>query len=215
MKKITKKGLTSKKQGIKADPKIEGSLKKLTPELTRSIVEKFSALYQQRKSELPDPEVMEKELKSTAGVDEPKRGFKPSTVALFLQLANSSGHVDNYSEYNPEPPVIVLIPIDAPELKYFGSDCGDADKSGKWNRMFSNPSLITFLKNRRVEFILGIIAEPDSERMEKEGRISLSAIMLPIYGRDGHIFESIADKNFGSFRYERSRIDGWSVYESE
>ncbi|MBS3146093.1 hypothetical protein J4471_00155 [Candidatus Woesearchaeota archaeon] len=109
-----------------------------------------------------------------------------------------------------DPSGILLIPIDSPNLENIGSACGNVG-----NRIFSNKSLISFLKNKKVEKFLGIIYGPNANETYDRGVIALNSVALPITGRDGHIFESLATKNGGSFRYERSRIQGWSVFESE
>ncbi len=104
----------------------------------------------------------------------------------------------------------VLIPVESPNLQHFGSACGEFG-----NKMFSSKSLATFLKNRDVKNILGIVYQPHSEFTYSNNAVALSAIALPIVGKDGHIFQFLAEKNKGSFRYERSGVNGWSVYESE
>jgi len=109
-----------------------------------------------------------------------------------------------------DPSNILLIPINSPDLENMGSVCGNVG-----NRVFSSKSLVSFLKNKEVKQFLGIIQDPNDDGSYENGTIALNSVALPIAGRDGHIFESLASKNGGSFRYERSRIPGWSVYESE
>ncbi|MBI5064934.1 hypothetical protein HZA97_01745 [Candidatus Woesearchaeota archaeon] len=104
----------------------------------------------------------------------------------------------------------VLIPVDSPDLQHFGSACGEFG-----NKMFSSKSLATFLKNKDVKNILGIVYQPHSDFTYSNNTVALSAIALPIVGKDGHVFQFLAEKNKGSFRYERSRVKVWSVYESE
>lgn len=105
---------------------------------------------------------------------------------------------------------ILLIPTDSEELQFVGSACGTVG-----NRIFSNKSLVSFLKNKGVKEFLGIIYDPNADETYERQSIALSSVALPIAGKDGHIFESLASKNNGSFRYEISKVLGWSVYESE
>jgi len=131
---------------------------------------------------------------------EKNRDKLPNADLLETDLCEMSGleKTDSY---------FVYIPIDSKDLQYFGSACGRVG-----NRIFSNKSLISFLRNRGVKYILGIIYKSNFER---DGEIPLSSIALPIVGKEGHIFEYLASKYEGSFRYERSAVEGWSVYESE
>jgi hypothetical protein len=109
-----------------------------------------------------------------------------------------------------EPSSILLIPTDSEDLQFVGSACGIAG-----NKIFSNKSLVSFLKNKGVKEFLGIIYDPDADDTYERQAIALNSVALPIVGRDGHIFESLVSKNEGSFRYERSKVSSWSVYESE
>ncbi|MEK6929014.1 MAG: hypothetical protein AABW65_03635 [Nanoarchaeota archaeon] len=109
-----------------------------------------------------------------------------------------------------DPSGILLIPTDSKDLQFVGSACGNVG-----NKIFSNKSLVSFLKNRGVREFLGIIYDPNADDTYERQAIALSSVALPIVGKDGHIFESLVSKNDGSFRYERSRVQGWSVYESE
>ncbi len=109
-----------------------------------------------------------------------------------------------------EPSSFLLIPTDSEDLQHVGSACGVVG-----NRIFSSKSLVGFLKKRGVKKFLGIIYDPNADDTYERQAIALNSIALPIVGRDGHIFESLVSKNEGSFRYERSRVPGWSVYESE
>ena len=109
-----------------------------------------------------------------------------------------------------EPSSIVLIPIGSPDLHCVGSVCGVVG-----NRVFSSKSLVSFLSNRNVREILGIIGNPEDDETYQAQAVPLNSIALPIFGRNGHMFEHFVSKGNGSFRYERSRVLGWSVYESE
>ncbi|MBU4501446.1 MAG: hypothetical protein KKA79_02545 [Nanoarchaeota archaeon] len=109
-----------------------------------------------------------------------------------------------------DPHALLLIKIDSPHLEYIGSSCG---KVG--NKIFSDKGLIDFLKNKDVEHIIGILYDPDSEYAYQGEAIGLNSIAMPIVGEDGYVFEDLAGELKGSFRYEESRIKGWSVYESE
>lgn len=129
---------------------------------------------------------------------------KDSLPNLENELYSMSG-IDS-----SDPVSILLIPIDSTALQHIGSVCGTVG-----NKIFSNRSLVSFLRNRDVKKFLGLVSYPDEDETYKEGVISLNSIALPIVGKDGHIFESLVDKLGGSFRYERSGVSGWSVYESE
>jgi hypothetical protein len=109
-----------------------------------------------------------------------------------------------------EPASVLLIPVDSADLQNIGSACGSVG-----NKVFSNKSIVDFLKNRGVKEFLGIISDTDSEDTYKNDVIALNAIALPITGKDGRIFESLASKSNGSFRYECSKAPNWSIYESE
>lgn len=132
------------------------------------------------------------------------RGSIPEIDVLEQELYSVSG-IDRH-----DPASILLIPIDSPNLHCFGSACGAVG-----NRIFSNKSLVSFLKNKGVRQFLGIIYDPASDDTYERDAVALNSIALPISGKDGHKFESLASKNEGSFRYEKSRVQGWSVYESE
>ncbi|MDI6738183.1 MAG: hypothetical protein QME12_06765 [Nanoarchaeota archaeon] len=108
------------------------------------------------------------------------------------------------------PHSLVMIMLDSPHMAYAGSSCGTSE-----NRVFQSKSLVSFLRNRGVRYVVGIVYEPKDPETYERGFIPLSSVALPIAGRDGHIFQSIVSKSNGSFRYERSRVNGWSVYESE
>ena len=132
------------------------------------------------------------------------RNSLPEADVLENELYSTSGIERS------DPSSILLIPIDSLDLQHVGSACGTAG-----NKIFSNKSLVSFLKNRGVEKFLGIIYDPASDETYERQAIALSSVALPIVGKDGHIFESLVSKNNGSFRYERSGVPGWSVYESE
>ncbi len=146
----------------------------------QAVIQKFSENYNVNRNTLPNSDTLEEEL------------FMLSGISLS----------DEHS--------FLLIPLDSPELRYFGSTCGELG-----NKLFSNKSLVTFLKNRKVSQVLGIVYQPHSNSACSNDSVALSAIALPIVGKEGHIFEHLVSKNNGSFRYERSQVSGWSVYESE
>jgi hypothetical protein len=132
------------------------------------------------------------------------KGSLPEAAILENELYEISGIERS------ESAGILLIQIDSPDLKNIGSCCGTTG-----NRIFSNKSIVSFLKNLGVSQVLGIIYEPNSDDTYERNTIPLASIALPITGKDGHNFESLVSKNNGSFRYERSMVPGWSVYESE
>ncbi|MBU0667133.1 MAG: hypothetical protein ABIC91_03425 [Nanoarchaeota archaeon] len=130
--------------------------------------------------------------------------FLPEVSVLENELYSISG-IDR-----SDPSGILLIPIDSKDLQFVGSACGTIG-----NKIFSNKSIVSFLKNRGVKEFLGIIYDPNADDTYERQVISLNSAALPIVGTDGHIFESLVSKNNGSFRYEKSKVLGWSVYESE
>lgn len=105
---------------------------------------------------------------------------------------------------------ILLIPTDSEDLQYIGSACGDMG-----NKIFSNQFLVNLLRVRGVKRFLGIIYHPNADETYERGSIALNSVALPVGGIFGPIFESLVSKNKGSFRYEQSKVLGWSVYESE
>jgi len=109
-----------------------------------------------------------------------------------------------------DPHCLLKIPIDSPHLRHIGSALGKFA-----NNMFSDESLIDFLKEKGVEYILGIILRPESNSHYAMGTIPLNSIALPIKGEDAETFVTEAEKAGGSFRYEPSKVEGWSLYESE
>jgi len=132
------------------------------------------------------------------------KGSLPEVGVLEDELYSSSG-IDR-----SDPSDILLIPIDSEDLQFVGSACGTVG-----NKIFSNKSLVSFLKKRGVKELLGIIYDSNADDTYERQAIALNSVALPIVGKDGHIFASLVSKSDGSFRYERSRVSGWSVYESE
>jgi len=128
----------------------------------------------------------------------------PSIEFLEDEMCSASGLEpdDSYT--------LLFIPIDSHYLKNIGSACGRIG-----NKVFSKKSLVGFLRDRGVEYILGVFNEPDSEYSYDGKYIGLSSIAIKITERDGEAFEDLVRKFNGSFRYEKSCVDGWSFYESE
>ncbi len=93
---------------------------------------------------------------------------------------------------------VIKIPVE--QLSIFGTSCGDVG-----NKAFSQ-EVIDFLKSKKAEFIIGLSDN-------KEPKISSAA--MQINEKDGEKLEKLIDKNKGSLRAEASRVEGWSVFESE
>ncbi|MDD5171724.1 MAG: hypothetical protein PHF60_01680 [Candidatus ainarchaeum sp.] len=187
------------------------------PQKTRAeIISEFAAEYTKLKPTLPQGEVIEKEILDMAG-------------ALDV-------HGDPQFNYT-----LVAVSLDSPHISIVGSSCGNGPADAR--ELFSNKSLVTFLRNRGVTHIFGVVVgemldtaetrhlmamvNPAIEALCAPGypkpsepepevtAIKLSGIALPIVGRDGHIFEGLVRRSHGSFRYEHSQVPDWSVYESE
>ncbi len=110
----------------------------------------------------------------------------------------------------PEEMKFACIPIDSPDIVYFGSACG---RSG--NRIFSEQNIITFLKSAGVKHIFATV-DPDWDATYVKGAIGLLSLALPFTGKLGRTFERLVNKAGGSFRYDTDgRVEYWSFYESE
>ena len=93
---------------------------------------------------------------------------------------------------------LVKVPVEA--LDSFGTSCGYVD-----NTALSGEAR-DFLRARGVEFILGVC---------NNKTFVLGAAAIKIGQRDGVRLERIIEKNHGSFRRDSSKVDGWTIYESE
>lgn len=94
-----------------------------------------------------------------------------------------------------------LQKIPVSELSIYGTYCGhEVD-----NKCFPK-KVIDFLQSKNTEFIICI-------GDNKEPKISSAAINIS--GKDADKFEKMIDKNQGSLRADNSKIDGWSIFESE
>jgi hypothetical protein len=94
--------------------------------------------------------------------------------------------------------VIIKAPID--QLPAFGTFCGS-----KNNKAFSK-NVLDFLRDKKVEFVLALTDG-------KDPRISSAIIELGY--EDGEALGEMISINGGSLRSEKSRIEGWSTFESE
>lgn len=108
-----------------------------------------------------------------------------------------------------EPHAFVLMDMDSPYLHHVGSSCGCVG-----NKIFQNTEIINFLKERGVEYILGMIYEPKDMDFS-DNSITVDSIALPIPYAEGYKFERLVERKNGSFRCESSKVKGWTVYESE
>lgn len=95
---------------------------------------------------------------------------------------------------------MTLIKVPTDELLGFGTYCGR-----RGNKAFSSEA-IDFLRTRGIEFIVGI-----GETKE----LIISSLAINISTDDAERFSTIIDRGGGSLRVEKSRVDGWSVLESE
>ena len=130
-------------------------------------------------------------------------------VENFETLENELYHISGIQRN--EPHSILLIKNDSYNLDYFGSACGHVG-----NKIFSNKEIQEFLKKySRGKEILGIIYEPNSDDTYKNQTIPLSSVALPLIESDGRVFEHLTEREGGSFRCEPSKVDGWTIYESE
>ena len=93
-----------------------------------------------------------------------------------------------------------LIKVPATELSIFGTACGT-----KSNKPFSG-KVINFLQSKGIEFIVGL-------GKNKEPIISSAAINIS--AEDAERFSKMVDNNKGSLRADNSKVNGWSVFESE
>jgi hypothetical protein len=125
----------------------------------------------------------------------------PGVEILEKEIYTMSGIERN------DPHTLILAQIDSPHLKHIGSACGVIG-----NKVFSKEQLMGFLKEKNVEYVVGIIYDP---KFEGEESIGLNSVALPIAEKDAEAFEELVSDLDGSFRYEDSRLKGWSVYESE
>lgn len=93
-----------------------------------------------------------------------------------------------------------LMKIPVNELSSFSTACGT-----KGNKPFSAQA-IDFLRARDVDFIVAL-----GENREP----LLSSAAINLIREDAEKFEEIINSGLGSLRAEKSRLTGWSVFESE
>ena len=94
--------------------------------------------------------------------------------------------------------VIIKAPID--QLPTFSTFCGS-----KNNKAFDK-KVLDFLRNKKVEFIVALTAKKE---------LKISSGVIEINEKDGKTLAQLISKNGGSFRNDKSRINGWSTFESE
>jgi len=124
---------------------------------------------------------------------------------LENELYSISG-IDKNSQH-----AIVLMPFDSEHFDNFGSVCGHVG-----NKVFSNREIQKFLSEyAHGKWALGIIDEPDLDDTYKNQTIPLSSVALPLIESDGRVFEYLTNREGGSFRCGSSKVDGWTIYESE
>lgn len=95
---------------------------------------------------------------------------------------------------------MALIKVPASELIIFGTTCGT-----KGNKAFSK-EVVDFLQSKGVEFIIGL-------GENKEPIISSAAINIS--AEDAEKFSEMVGNNKGVLRAENSKVNRWSVFESE
>jgi hypothetical protein len=105
-----------------------------------------------------------------------------------------------YDEADMNSDGLAIIKIPVTELSIFSTFAGRND-----NKAFSGTAL-DFLRDKDVEFVVAI--------SDKENPKIVSAIMK-INIENGEIFSDKVSENGGSLRCERSKIVGWSTFESE
>jgi hypothetical protein len=93
-----------------------------------------------------------------------------------------------------------FMKIPVQELGIFGTDCG-----GKGNKPFTK-EVISFLQSRKIEFII-VLSE--------NKRPIISAVAIHLNEKDGEVLSDQVKINEGSLRCEPSKIQGWSIFESE
>ena len=136
--------------------------------------------------------------------------FSSKAQEVEESLRRMAGLDSNF--VNDDEIAFVLIPINNPDIVYFGSSCGTVG-----NTVFSDKSVIKFLKKKKVRFVIGIVDLYDVEEANKKEIISLSSIVLNISEKDGERFEELIYDAEGTFRCDTISVLGksWSIYESE
>lgn len=102
------------------------------------------------------------------------------------------------SELNNDGMVIVKVP--AGELSIFSTFCGT-----KGNKAFDE-NVLNFLKDKEVEFVVAI----SDEEVPK-----ITSAVIKISQEDGETLSEMISENEGSLRYDKTKIEGWSAFESE
>ena len=171
-------------------------------ESLKDIIYKYSEYYQEGKRLLSESNQIERKLMNFVNVDDDEE-FQPYNP-------------DDYSEY-----AILLMPASTKGLFYLSSP-------NKARPLFHNQEIIDFFRNKRINYLIGIVSEPDedydedNEQDNQESKlIPISAFALPIIEKDAEAFEKlglkIGDMNFrymflDDIKPGSYNVPGWSFY---
>ena len=125
---------------------------------------------------------------------------------LELDLCNLAG-IDTEDDEPTERPVYLSAPVDSPWLQYVGTACGRVG-----NRVFADADLIYFLKEAKVEYVIGVTIPA---MFDGRPSIALCSVVLPLQGENADKFAAMVENLGGSFRRDNASVKGWNGYESE
>jgi len=144
-----------------------------------------------------------------------KKASLPDHRKMEDKLLETAGIVSN------EQYAFVMIDVGSPDIGKFTSACGSAELP-----VFSNVDIIKFLRENKIESIIGVVYDHEVPDTYGNKMIPLSAIILSVDEGRGSKFEGLVSNIGGSFRCEKlnletisadeRRIDWhWTIYESE